>query len=715
MKFLAKCEDATCNGHIYPADMPNCPKCGASEAFSSTFTPDNRIWGYDIETYPDAFTACFIHAATGNVYRYKITSYHSDYDALVQMMTYLGTAGAWGVGFNNLYFDYPVLHWIAQNPQCTVDAIYSYAMSIINSTSRFGVTIWDDQQLFKQIDVFKICHFDNKAKSASLKSIEIAMKSPDVMDLPYPPGTLLTVDQIENGLIPYNDNDVIETLKFTMRCLDAISFREELSIKYDRNFMNHNDTKIGKDYFIMELEKSGIQCFERVGGRKSPRQTIRESIALKDVIFPIVNFERPEFNEILDKFRQKVLKKSELDSVDTLTTKGVFKDLNVTVDDLTYVYGVGGIHASVDSQIVKSDEEGELWDWDVASFYPNLAITNRLYPAHLSEKFCDIYLDVYEQRKGHAKGSAGNKMLKLALNGVYGDSNNVYSPFYDPFYTMSITVNGQLLLTMLAEQLIKTPGLTMIQCNTDGLTVKCPKQYVEHMKAVCQWWENLTGLQLESAQYSRMFIRDVNNYIAESTNGKVKRKGAYEWDYEWHKDPSAMVSVKAAEAFLIHGTPIREFIVDHDDQFDFMLRAKVPRSSKLEMRFDWMDVALPLQNTTRYYVTHTGGKLVKVSPPTQEPGSWKRKNGISDKLYRQVTAELIATVKSGDDVDSLGVPHDPRIHTGNKSKHDTRELGLCVGHLVTECAKASVFDWSRVDYEYYIAEANKLVEPLLPQ
>jgi hypothetical protein len=28
-------------------------------------------------------------------------------------------------------------------------------------------------------------------------------------------------------------------------------------------------------------------------------------------------------------------------------------------------------------------------------------------------------------------------MLKLALNGVYGDSNNVFSVFYDPLFTMT--------------------------------------------------------------------------------------------------------------------------------------------------------------------------------------------------------------------------------------------------------------------------------------
>lgn len=712
-RYLSRCEDATCSSHVYPSDMRHCPKCGAAQAFSSPAPVDARFWTYDIETYPDAFTASFLHVETNTLRRYQISRWKNESAALLEMMYGLGQTGALGVGFNNLYFDYPVLHWIAQNPACDVDGIYDYAMSLINNKSKFGVTIWEQDQIFKQIDLFKICHFDNKARSTSLKALEVAMQSDSVADLPFPPGTRLDILQVENALIPYNDKDVFETTKFLMRCLDKISFREELTQKYSRNFMNHNDTKIGKDFFIMELEKSGVPCYGRdKNNRKYPLQTIHEKIHLRDVIFPYVKFERPEFNEILEKFRNKTLKKEQLEdqSEGNLTTKGVFGDLNTVVEGLTYVYGTGGIHASIESQVVVSSETHQIVDIDVASFYPNLAIVNKLFPKHLTDRFGGIYVNVYDQRRGYPKDSAENAMLKLALNGVYGDSNNVYSPFYDPFYTMSITVNGQLLLTMLAEQLIKIPDLTMVQCNTDGVTVLCPRIHLEHMRTVCKWWEGFTHLVLEEALYKRMSIRDVNNYIAEYENGKVKRKGAYEWDYQWHQDPSATVVPKAAEAFLVKGVPIREFITTHKNEFDFMLRAKVPRSSTLKMRWPAVDTEIQLQNTTRYYVSRTGGNLVKVSPPTGVPGSWKRKAKVSDDVYFSVMRENAG--KEGL-TDSEGTLWDARIHTGNKSKHDTRELGICVGNTVMECARATDFSWSRLDYEYYISQAEKLVDPLL--
>lgn len=148
------------------------------------------------------------------------------------------------------------------------------------------------------------------------------------------------------------------------------------------------------------------------------------------------------------------------------------------------------------------------------SYYPSLAIANRFFPEHLGEEFCDIYADMKAQRVNYPKGTPENAMLKLALNGVYGDSNNKFSPFYDPLYTMCITVNGQLLLCMLYEQLRKIKGLELVQANTDGLTVRLQRKDIDNLRKVCSDWEDLTGLELEEVRYKMMHIRDCNNYIA---------------------------------------------------------------------------------------------------------------------------------------------------------------------------------------------------------
>jgi hypothetical protein len=586
------------------------------------------------------------------------------------------------VGYNNYSFDYPVVHLLYTSIVNSFD-LYEKAMSIINSINKFDHIIWDNNQIVPQLDLFKIHHFDNMARSTPLKVLEFNMRSDSIEDLPFPVGSILTNEQ-KITLISYNRHDVVQTLKFYNLSLDKIRFREELTIKYGKNFLNHNDTKIGKDYFIMRLEETTPgSCYKMVNGKRRMVQTPRPTIDLKDVVLPYIKFEHPEFNRILNFFKSSVITE----------TKGVFKGINCTVDGFKFDFGTGGIHGSIENKIVEADDDYIIEDWDVASYYPNLSITNNLHPEHLGEEFCNIYKDVYEQRKTYAKGTSENAMLKLALNGVYGDSNNEYSPFYDPKYTMAITVNGQLLLCMIAEELFKLKDIQVIQFNTDGLSIKYHIEKKEEVHRIMREWQNLTGLTLESAEYSRMFIRDVNNYIAEYTDGSLKRKGAYEYKMDWHQNHSSMVVAKAAEAALVKGTDIREFIFNHENVMDFMLRAKIPRKSTLL----WGGKAV--QNVSRYYISTDGDIFEKLMPPTGEPGTYKRANKLTDEYYHRI-------------LNHVGDKWDERIHTKNKSIHQERRSGIHPGWTVQVCNDITDYNFSDINYEYYIQETKKLVEVL---
>jgi hypothetical protein len=182
---------------------------------------------------------------------------------------------------------------------------------------------------------------------------------------------------------------------------------------------------------------------------------------------------------------------------------------------------------------------------------------------------------------------------------------------------MSITLNGQLLLCKLAEELMKVPGLKLIQCNTDGITVKLPRAQKPALDVVTFMWCDMTKLNLEEVAYSRMMIRDVNNYIGVYENGTRKRKGAYEWDLEWHQNASALVVPKVAEKVLVDGAPIRQTIEQWPDIMDFMLRVKAPRNCYLQ----WGDHRV--QNTTRYLISKSGSPLRKWMPPLKGKQEWR--------------------------------------------------------------------------------------------
>lgn len=359
-----------------------------------------------------------------------------------------------------------------------------------------------------------------------------------------------------------------------------------------------------------------------------------------------------------------------------------------------------------------------------ASYYPNLAIANKLYPEHLSEQFCDIYEDVYEQRKKFLKKThpTENGMLKLALNGVYGDSNNKYSPFYDPKYTMTVTLNGQLLLCMLSEWLMEIPEMKMVQINTDGLTVKIPRKHLDDYHNICKKWEQLTGLELEFAEYSRMFTRDVNSYIAEYADGGLKRIGSYEWKMVedggrlgWHQNRSCPVVAFVAEKALVYGIDIPTMVRNHPNDLDFMLRTKVKRSNILQALDDAGNVIRELQRITRYAVTTNGFYLNKLAPPHKgaKAGTWKRKQGVNDAEYKRVMDEIKNNPHGSTQLDIDGVPWDERINTKNGSMNEDNNTSINSGYRVADCNDLKHFNRNDLNYDFYINEVNKLVESLV--
>lgn len=633
----------------------------------------NNDWVYDIETFPNVFTIAFEHSHAPIRLCFEISSYRDDTRLIFEFLQYLRDSFSRLIGFNNVGFDYPVVHQLMKMGGASANVLYEKAMAIIGSQDkqdRWAHLVKPTDRYIPQIDLLLIHHFDNAARMTSLKALEFNMRSMTIEDLPFPVGTVLTYEQIK-VLKEYNAHDVSMTKRFYHHTKPMIAFRDELSEKYHRDFTNHNDTKIGKDYFIMQLEASGVACYTYGKAGRQPKQTPRHAMRLADAILPWIQFEQPEFKRVLAWLRDQtiigtkdVLKVREV----TVNKKGEEKikmlPVMATIDGLPYVFGTGGIHASRSCEIIESCDEHMILDLDVTSFYPNLAIKNGFYPEHLGPEFVTIYQNLFEQRKTYPKKSSESQMLKLALNGVYGDSGNPFSVFYDPLFTMKITMNGQLLLCLLAENLMKVQGLRVLQVNTDGITVKLPRQHEPLLRQVCAWWEGITKLTLEDVEYKRLNVRDVNNFVAVSTKGSVKRKGAYEWQagslYDsgyngWNQDASFLVVPKVAEKVLTEGVSIRETVESWPEIMDFMIRIKVPRSGYLM----WGDEKV--QNTSRYIVTTDGKPLVKwLEPIAKAPEKWRQ--------FRQES-----------------------------------------GWLVTVCNRLDGSERFNINYDYYVQEVEKLV------
>jgi hypothetical protein len=442
---------------------------------------------------------------------------------------------------------------------------------------------------------------------------------------------------------------VAATLQFYQQSAAALAFRDEMSAALDADLTNASDSSIGSKVFISRLNAAQPGICGKSG---SWRQTPRARIPLADCIFPYVQFQTPEFNTVLAYLRAKTITK----------TKGAFDDLTATCHGLTFVFGTGGIHGAQDGTTWRSTVDRVVQGRDVRSYYPNLAIANRVYPAHLSDVFCDIYKQVYDQRISLPKSDPRNKALKLALNATYGNSNSTFSPFYDPQYTMTITINGQLLLCMLAERLAAIPSLELIQVNTDGIEYIVDRDRVAECDAVSADWEKLTELELESDDYASFHQRDVNSYLCIDARGTVKCKGAFEYQHGlgygdgWHKNQSCKIVAMAAEAYLVRGVPVAETVAACTDAYAFMHTLKIQRSDRVMLGGVLSDYdcqrtppdakgrpfkrkvhsgGVAQQRTGRYYVTHTGGAtlwkimapLVKL-PEHERPRTIEKDHGV---------------------------------------------------------------------------------------
>ena len=640
---------------------------------------NQRDYVYDIESVPNFFSCVVTHPYSGSRWIFEVSDWQNDAAAFCDLIRALQHHNCRMIGFNNENYDYQVIHHcVAIGANFTARDAYDKTDFIINTGTKdevFAKTIWPDSRFVEQIDLFKIHHFDNFARSTSLKVLEVNMRSSNIGDLPFTAGEPVTAE-MRPLILQYNCHDVDETARFAEYSREKIEFREKLIGTMGVSVMNYNDTKIGKKYFEQEIRR---QAPNLLGTYKNKKQTHRDKIVLGDVILPSIRFDNASLQNTLSFLKATTITETK--------APPELKDVSATIEGFTVHIGAGGGHGSISRSHVHPDDGWSLIDVDVASYYPNLAIANRFYPEHLSEIFCDIYQDVYNQRKQHKKKTAPNEMLKLALNGVYGDSGNVHSIFYDPQYTMKITINGQLLLCMLMEQLILTCGVKMIQLNTDGITFLIRNDCMAAMRDICRHWENETKLELEEAEYSNMWIRDVNNYIAQTMDGKLKRIGAYAYETArenpatrevgWHKDHSSLVVQKAAESEMVHGVPVEEFIYNHADGYDFILRAKAPSSAYLRLMNEG-DADAPLtgerenaiynatagtklQKVTRYFISREGGELQKVMQP----------------LAR--------------------APQRDRVIAINK------------GWKVTLCDDIADFDGTQIDYDWYIQEARKLV------
>ncbi len=634
---------------------------------------DKNIWVYDIETISNLFTYTAINRDTKEVVKYVIWG---DLNELYPLLVHLSTCKGL-IGFNSLNFDYPVIHYIIKDRDKLIQMdgdkiaklIYKKAQSVISQEYSM---VKEEEVIIPQLDLFRIWHMDNKARMTSLKKIEINLHFPNVQDMPYDHTTKIKTSEQVQEILDYNLNDVEATLVFYEKTRDKIELRRGLLQKYGLPCLNYPDSKIGEQLMLKLYCEATNQKEEEV----KKKRTYRNSFKFSECIPEYVKFYTPEFNKLLDYLKR----------IEVKELKESFK-YEFTHFELNLHLGTGGAHHSIKAGIYNAEGDFVIYDADVSGMYPSIAVVNNLYPEHLGEEFPIIYNENVLKPRLHAKEKVNGVMqdkvmaegYKLSGNSVYGKSNSEYSFLYDPLYTLKTTLTGQLVLCMLVEFFImKIPNVKILGINTDGLTVMFDKKYTDLYFKICNYWQEKTKLNLEYVNYSKMIIRDVNNYISLSThemfhNGNeltmkektgVKYKGTFKpvsemlKDGEYHKNFSQNCVTLAISDYFLKNIPVEESLKNNSNIYDFCKTFNATHGWKCET-VDIEGKTETQQKTNRYYISTNG------------------------KTFRKLKDERIIEIEAGG----------TKVTIFNKYEEKP-------------------FEDYNIDYEYYINECYKIIHKI---
>lgn len=616
-----------------------------------------KHWVMDYETLSNFFCGVFEHYKTQETEVFVIHDLQNDLPEFISFLEGNIKNKEWHISYNGLAFDAQVTHYILDNhflwkdfSGCEVARIiYKYAQKCIMKSNNREFSDYPQWEMkMGQIDLFKMNHWDNAAKRSSLKWIQYSMDWQNIIDMPIPHDKDIHTQEEVDLILKYCFNDVKSTKEIFNRSKSQIKLRKELTKEYGVDLYSASEPRISKEIFGYYLTKK-LNIPKR---DLKQMRTYRDVIKVKDIILPYISFTSPEFNALLDRFKAI--------EVDAMNLKGSFK-YNILYKGVNTHFGLGGVHGAASKGVYEPDEGMMIMSSDVTSFYPNLAIKNKWSPGHFPvDEFCNQYEWFFEERKKIPKSNPMNYVYKIILNSTFGLSNDVNSFFYDPELCMRITINGQLSLMMLYEQIMeRIPGAIPLLQNTDGVETVIPIEYKDEYMEICKEWEDLTSLNLEHDEYQKMILADVNNYIGINTfvevditkwreikqanphylfkvdNNKfsfapVKLKGRFDFhDLQLHKNKSKLVIPKALYEYFVNNTLPEEYIETNRNILDYCIGSKSKGSWKQVARQvkDGSYEQEDLQKINRYYISKSGVKMIKVNKEDQreiqlEAGRW---------------------------------------------------------------------------------------------
>lgn len=558
-----------------------------------------RYFFYDCEVYSNYFLACFKEFGKSEFITFEL---YNGKNQISELRKFLNSPNNYQVGFNIIHYDNVILNYVLQERIINNLGIKKLSDLIINDRNNKNLPLYKKYKYktpWISVDIFLLwSRMLRLSKHISLKSLAVAINHPKIQELPYEPSRILSLEEMQQVKIYcYNDVNIVEALCEFKDIKEKLNLRQGLAKKFkDNKILSHDDIKLGLAIIDSKLSSKGLgKVYDYKD--KIDLSIFQRKLKISELIFPYIKFQTQEFNEVLNYYNTlEILPKG-----DKFTY--FFK-----YNKKTYSLGAGGIHSVEEPEIYKEKDDGSsLREKDAASFYPNILIRNKLRLTHLPEAFNSIYEEIYDERiiAKHNGDKLVNETNKLALNGATGMLKNEYSPLCAPEVNLAITINGQLSLLMLIEA-AELKGIRVFCCNTDGVIFHVRNdEELKVLNEICSEWEITTTQILEETLYKSYFKRDINNFTALTSEGKIKAKGAFNYKKPVIDSQDFLIIPLALQKYFLEDVPIEKTLYECKDIYKFCASFKVDR------KYDVIYNAIKQQQLNRFYPSLKGTYLYK--------------------------------------------------------------------------------------------------------
>lgn len=442
-----------------------------------------------------------------------------------------------------------------------------------------------------------------------------------------------------NDMMHYNKNDTFIVCELVRLNNNEIKTRYAISKSYDVKVYSSSRSDIANVLFDKFYTK-----FSGLNPRKwKGKKTERTQMAFKRIISNKIKFKTEKLQNILNELKTITV---------TRTNKDAFSK-NIELQDINLTMALGGLHSkdipvelwssnrnlwtnkNIDSDYFNSNPDDYTYiHADIGSMYPSIMAALKICPAHLSKQAFSRLITWLKDSRLEAKRSNEEyidgiikeifiEVIKIVINSIYGKLGFEKGDLYDRLAMLETTINGQLMMIMLIEDLILA-NIKIISANTDGIVLKLYNRDKEKYETIKSEWEKHTELTFDTDYYECLFIRDINNYCAQfrinknnNRTLKLECKGDYNplmYMIDLKKGYNQPIVAKAAVEYFINNVPIMDTLYNCKNILDFCITQNIGR--KFHVRetkvINGKYIDTEIQRNVRWYISNNGSIIFKV-------------------------------------------------------------------------------------------------------